>query len=270
MKSRFSLSIALILSSAFLVAMLGGCAKDTATAPSSSATPVSMSISFSTAGTSGLMKSSGTTTADSLRIDSAVVVIARIKFESHIDSVIVDTTEGQTEDLDNDANIVFRGPFVVHVRDTVAFNFADNVLPQGSYDGIKFKIHRLMNGEQYEDSDEHNHRTRQRDSAFVGSCITVWGAVYKNGAWQNFTFQFNGEYEFKIKGTFTVAASTNTVNIALNFNMASWFTNPWTGALLDPTDTSMMNQEMFRYAIRNSFERGRGGHDRGDGYPDDH
>ena len=270
MKSRFNLSTVLVLSAAVIAALLGGCAKDSVTGPSTGTAPVSMAISFSQSGTTGLYRSSGISSIDSLRIDSAVVVIARIKFESHIDSVTVDTTEGGTEDLDGDQNIVFKGPFVVHVRDTVAINFADAVLPAGTYDGIKFKIHRLMNGEQYEDSDEHNHRTRQRDSAFVGSCITVWGAVYKNGAWQDFTFQFNGEYEFKIKGTFTVTEATNAVNIALNFNMASWFVNPWTGALLDPTDRSMLNQEMFRYAIRNSFERGRGGHDRGDGYPGDH
>lgn len=270
MRTNRTFSTFVLFAAAFLAALVGGCAKNSATGPSAGTVPVSMAVSFSQAGTPALMKSSGISTLDSLRIDSAVVVIARIKFESHIDSVTADTTEGQTEDLDSDQNIVFRGPFVVHVRDTVAINFADAVLPAGTYDGIKFKIHRLMNGEQYEDSDEHNHRTRQRDSAFVGSCITVWGAVYKNGAWQAFTFQFNGEYEFKIKGTFTVAEATSTVNIALNFNMASWFVNPWTGGLLDPTDTSMMNQEMFRYAIRNSFERGRGGHDRGDGYPDDH
>jgi hypothetical protein len=270
MKSSYFLSTAAVVTTAFIIALFAGCAKDSTTGPSSVLTPVSMAVSFSQSGTSGLMKSSGITSTDSLRIDSAVVVIARIKFESHIDSIVVDTVEGQTEDLDNDQNIVFRGPFVVHVRDTVAIDFADNVLPQGTYDGIKFKIHRLMNGEQYEDSDEHNHRTRMRDSSFVGSCITVWGAVLKNGVWTNFTFNFNGEYEFKIKGTFTVPASTSTINIALNFNMASWFVNPFTGALLDPTDTSMLNREMFRYAIRNSFGNGRGGHDRGDGYPVDH
>ncbi len=270
MKSRYNLSTARVLTAAVLVALFAGCAKDSVTAPPTGDTPVSMAISFSKTGTTGLMKTSGVTSADSLRIDSAVVVIARIKFISHIDSVIVDTTEGETQDLDSDQSIAFRGPYVIHVRDTVAFNFADQVLPQGTYDGIKFKIHRLMNGEQYEDSDEHNHRTRQRDSAFVGSSITVWGAVLKNGAWQSFTFNFNGEYEFKIKGTFTVAAATSTVNIALNFNMGSWFVNPMTGALLDPTDTSYLNREMFRMAIRNSFENGRGGHDRGDGHPDDH
>jgi hypothetical protein len=270
MKSRFNLSIAMALSGAVLVAMFGGCAKNSTTGPSSGLTPVNLAISFSNSGGVGLMKSSGLASADSIRIDSAVVVIARIKFESHIDTVKVDTVEGHTEDLDLDQNIVFRGPFVIHVRDTVAFSFANNVLPAGTYDGIKFKIHRLQDGEQHEDSDEHNHHPKTNDSVIVRSSISVWGSVLKNGVWTKFAFFFDGEVEFKIKGTFTVAASTNTVNLALNFNMGSWFVNPMTGALLDPTDTSSMNRELIRMAIYRSFGKGRGGHDRGDGRPDDH
>ena len=270
MKSQFNWRVVAIVASGIFVGLFAGCAKSSVNGPSSSVTPVNMAISFSKAGTPGLMKTSGIASADSLRIDSAVVVIARIKFVPHIDTVSVDTVNGQTQDLDNDQSIAFKGPFVIHVRDTVAFNFANQVLPQGTYDGIKFKIHRLMDGEQYEDSDEHNHRPRQKDSSFVGSSITVWGAVLKNGVWTNFTFNFDGEVEFKIKGTFTVTASTSTVNVALNFNMGLWFVNPFTGILLDPTDNSFVNREMIRLAIYSSFEKGRGGHDRGDGHPDDH
>jgi len=258
-----------MLAAGVLAGILGGCSKSTVTGPALSDAPVSIAISFSRGGFQGLMKTSGTASTDSLRLDSAVVVIARIKFESHIDTVTVDTVDGQTEDLDNDQSIVFKGPFVIHVRDTVAVNFADQVLPAGTYDGIKFKIHRLMAGEPFEDSDEHNHRPRPNDSACVGSSITVWGTVMKNGVWTRFTYYFDGEVEFKIKGTFTVQASTNTVDIALNFNIGSWFVNPMTGGLLDPTDTSFLNRELIRRAIYASFEKGKGGHDRGDGHPDD-
>ncbi len=270
MRFRFNSKVVAIAVAGIILGLFAGCAKSSVNGPSSSVTPVNMAISFSKTGTPGLKKTSGTATTDSLRIDSAVVVIARIKFESHVDTVAVDTVDGHTQDLDNDQSIAFKGPFVIHVRDTVGFNFANQVLPQGTYDGIKFKIHRLMDGEQYEDSDEHNHRPRQKDSSFVGSSITVWGAVLKNGVWTNFTFNFDGEVEFKIKGTFTVAASTSTVSIALNFNMGSWFVNPMMGTLLDPTDTSFQNRELIRRAIYNSFGKGRGGHDRGDGHPDDH
>lgn len=269
MKQRFTWQSGVMLFAGILVGLFAGCAKSNVSGPLPSSAPVNMAISFSQGGTPGLMKAAGTLTADSLRIDSAVVVIARIKFESHVDTVIVDTTDGHTEDLDTDANIVFKGPYAIHVRDTVSINFANQVLPAGTYDGIKFEIHRLMRGEPFLDSDDLRHHPRASDSSFTGSSITVWGAVFKNGVWTSFTYQLDANVEFKIKGTFTVAASTSNVNIALNINMASWFTNPFTGVLLDPTDASFMNAQMTRFAILRSFEHGRGGHDRGDGHPDD-
>jgi hypothetical protein len=268
MKQAFNWRTVAILATGVVAGVLAGCSKSTMTGPSSSTAPVNMAVSFSKSGSPGLMKGYGTLSTDSLRIDSAVVVIARIKFESHVDTVSVDTVNGHTEDLDNDQSIAFKGPFAIHVRDTVAINFANQVLPAGTYDGIKFKIHRLMRGEPFEDSDEHNHRPRMSDSVVVGSSITVWGAVLKNGVWTSFTFNFDGEVEFKIKGTFTVSSSISNVNIALNFNMGSWFVNPLTSTLLDPTDTSFQNRELIRRAIYASFGKGKGGHDRGDGHPD--
>jgi hypothetical protein len=251
-----------------ILGMLSGCARNNGVNGPMSSAPVNMAISFSQAGTPGLMKTSGGMSVDSLRIDSAVVVLARIKFESHIDSVIVDTADNHTEDLDMDANIVFKGPFVIHVRDTVGINFANEVLPAGTYTGIKLEIHRLMRGEPFEDSDDHRTHSMPNDTTFSGSSITVWGAVLKNGAWVNFKYQLDASIEFKIKGTFTVPASTSNVNLALNINMGTWFTDPMTGALLDPTDASSMNAMLIRRAILSSFEHGRGGHDRGDGHPD--
>jgi hypothetical protein len=252
-----------------IAVMILGCSKNT-TVDSIPGNPVvNLSVSFSKFASNGLGKLSGLDAVDSIRIDSAVVVFSRIKFESHIDSVAVDTIEGERDDMDNEQNIVFKGPFVVHVRDTLSIDFASQVLPAGVYDGIKFKIHRLKYGEHHEDSDEHNNRRMMNDSSITGSSITVWGAVFKNGSWTDFVFNFNGELEFKIKGNFTIPESTNNVNIALNFNMGNWFKNPYTGALLDPTDTTMGNLRLIKKAIYASFGKGKGGHDRGDGHHGD-
>ena len=254
----------------FIIALMGliaGCSKDSTTSPPNSSPSVKMSASFSTAGFAGLSKNSGTLAVDSLRIDSAVVVLDRIRFEQHIDSVIVDTTEGAPDD-NRHPELTFRGPFIIHVRDTVGVSFADQVLPAGTYDGIKFKIHVVRMGEHCEDSDERNHHGHNASSAVVGSSIEVWGAVKKNGVWTSFDFTFNGEIEFKIRGTFVVPVATSTVNFALNFNLGSWFVNPHNGVLLDPTDMSSDNRQLIRRAIYNAFDMGRGGHDRGDGHPD--
>ena len=256
----------LLIISGFIV----GCTESTSVNQEPSKPMVNMSVSFSKTVTGGLYKISGGNAVDSIKIDSAIVVFSRIKFESHIDSVVVDTTEHEMDDMERDSSIVFKGPFVVHVRDTVAIDFASQILPAGIYDGIKFKIHRLKSGESHEDSDEHRGRPHMmNDSSITGSSITVWGAVYKNGSWTNFTFKFNGELEFKIKGNFIVPVSTSSVNIALNFNMGLWFVNPLTGTLLDPTDTSFDNMKLIRRAIYSSFGKGKGGHDRGGGHPGD-
>lgn len=249
-----------------MAALLIGCSKSNPVDVTDA--PVNLSVSFSKAGTgTALLKGLA---VDSLRIDSAIVVLQRIKFESHIDTVSVDTT-GTKPDDDREINVTFKGPFVIHVRDTVGIDFANQTLPAGTYDGIKFKIHRLQNGESHEDSDERNHRVVvSNDSAATGSSIVVWGTFKKNGVWTPFTLKLDIEVEFKIKGNFVVSSATSSVNIALNFNMGLWFKNPQTGALLDPTDTSSTNRDLFAQAVRASFGRGRGGHDLNhDGHPDD-
>ncbi len=253
-----------------VIGILSGCAKNSSSPTSAGGNPtVSLSVLFSQSGTPGLFKTAGGLAVDSLRIDSAVVVFSRITFESHVDTVRIDTTgNGFDDDSGIDTHVTFMGPFVVHVRDTTAINFASQVIPAGTYDGIRFKIHKLMPGESHEDSDDRNGGMARNDSSVAGSSIMVWGAVKKNGVWTPFAFSFDANLTFKLKGTFTVPAATSTFNVALNFSMNSWFTAPFSGMLLDPTDPSMMNQMLIRRAIIISFEGGRCGHDRGDGHPD--
>lgn len=234
---------------------------------SSSSNPgnVTMSVVFSNTGsTVGFMKASSSGAVDSIRIDSAIVVLSRIHFESNIDTVTVDTS-GDAPDLNvdsYDSSVTLKGPFVVHVRDTVAINFASQALPAGTYTGVKFNVNKVGMGERYEDSDHFNGMGSgsQSDSAVSNYySIVVWGAVYKDSAWVPFEFKDNQNLEFKVKGTFTISSPTSSINIALNFNMGSWFTNPYTGAVLDPTITSFDNQLMIMQAIRFSFNNGRCG-----------
>lgn len=234
-----------------------------------------MNISFSKSLASGLGKVYGSGVSDSLRIDSAVVVLARIKFESHIDTVSLMPPVGDMPDgpggmmgNDPDSNYSFKGPFVIHVRDTIGINFANANLPAGTYDGIKFRIHNLLRGELREDSDMRNHRPWfMPEDSIAGSSVTVWGAIMKNGVWTPFKYDFNGEVEFKVKGTFVVPEAGASVDIALNFNIGSFFIDTRTGALLDPTNMSMQNRIAIRQAVYAAFGAGRCGRDRGDGRP---
>ena len=90
MKSTFA---RIVVSVAITGAGIAGCSKDNGPVSPSSSPQVSLAATFSKslAGTA-LMKSFGTFAVDSLRIDSAIVVLQRIKFESHIDTVSVDST----------------------------------------------------------------------------------------------------------------------------------------------------------------------------------
>lgn len=231
---------------------------------SSSQGNVTMSVAFSNTGTStGLAKvSSVAGAADSIRIDSAIVVLARIKFESNIDTVEVDTSSDIPSIYinRNDSGSTFWGPFVIHVHDTVAINFASKSLPAGTYTGIDFAVYRIGPGEGYEDSGRFNNPNyTPNDSAIANYSIAVWGAIYKDSTWVPFVFKDNQNLEFKVKGTFTITSPTSSVNVALNFNMGSWFVNPFNGTVLDPTDMSLGNQLMIRQAIHLSFENGRCG-----------
>jgi hypothetical protein len=266
------LAVVLRLSAAIsLAGMMGSCSNSESPIVSNGSSRVSLGVTFSKVGTaSSLSKTLGVAAADSLRIDSAVVVFQKIKFYTHVDTVSADTSDHEAMENDGESMLMFRGPFVVHVRDTVAIRFASQTLPAAAYDGISFKIHRLGTRERHEDSDDFNHHLRTvSDSSLEGSSITVWGAIKKDGAWTPFVFKYNGEAQFKIKGDFVVAEATSEVKIALNFDMAKWFTNPDTGALLDPTDQSGLNRSLFNRAIKLAFGMGRGGHDfDGDGHPD--
>jgi len=248
----------------FISLIMSGCSKmNGPDSSSSSAGNVTMSAVFSNSAEHvGLAKASSSTAIDSIRIDSAIVVFARIKFESDIDTVIVDTSSSIPFIYidDNDSSTTFPGPFIVHVHDTTAIDFAGKTLPAGTYTGIKFDIHRVGMGERCMDSDDFNHSgTGSGDSAVTNYSIVVWGAVYKDSAWVPFEFKDNQNLQFKIKGTFTISSPTSSINIALNFNMGSWFTNPYTGATLDPTDMSWRTQGMIMQAIRLSFNDGRCG-----------
>lgn len=263
--------VAVVLTFAILVLVSGCSRSENPIGGNNEMQNVSMSAFFSKGGATGLAKGDGILSSDSLQIDSAVVVFQRIKFEAHFDSTQSDSAEEHEKDGDGrEDNITFKGPFVVHVRDTVTIDFASQILPAGDYDGIKFKIHRIGWGERYEDSDEFNHRPRTiNDTSFAGWGIVVWGKVKKNDTWMPFTYRFGGEVEFKLKGKFSVQSAANSVNIVLRFDMASWFRDYRSGAQLDPTDLSFQNRELIDQAIRRSFQNGKCGrdHDR-NGYPD--
>jgi hypothetical protein len=265
MKNNILLTVSICIA---LIVYASGCASDDTVASNPSTTPVTLSTGFSMIGTSWSFQK--TAAVDSLRIDSIVVVLQRIKFESHIDDAVIDSTGQDSTEDSKDANYTFRGPFIVHVRDSMRITFATQLLPAGNYTGIKYKIHAFRKGEHHYDSDDFNNKTHRYNSdSIAGYSVAVWGTIKKDGIWIPYAFKSNVEVEFKLRGDFSIAGSTSTVTMALRFNTGTWFTNYTTGVMLDPTDTTSQNRALINQAIKKSFEKGRGGRDENhDGNPD--
>jgi len=266
MKKKNSITLSVFIA---LVVISVGC-KDSSNPvdQNSTSSGVNLSVGFSkVSSNTSLLKAF---VVDSLRMDSIVAVFQRIKFESHIETATVDSTGQDTTESENESNYTFKGPFIIHVRDSNSVSFANQMLPAGTYTGIKFKIHTMKRNEKCEDSDEHNHRTvNANNDSMIGYSIAVWGAIKQNGVWVPYTFKSNIEVEYKLKGNFSVTASTNSVSMALRFNTGNWFKDVNTGILLDPTNTSSQNRGLINEAIKKSFEKGYGGKDsNNDGHPD--
>lgn len=250
----------------FSLIFLSACSDGSLTPANGTAT-VSLSAAFTTEGTpASLGKGTGLLAADSLQIDSALVVFSSVEFESHIrqaDSSMVYRSESE---------VTFFGPFMIHVRNSDPVTFVSKVLPAGTYNSVKFRLHSLSPDDHHYDSDDHHHEYMPSGSSpYVGSSIIVWGQALSGGTWTPFTFETNIEATYRITGDFVVDESIQTIPITLNFNIGSWFIDPATGLLLDPTDNSSSNMYRINEAIRSSFGSGMCGRDDNhDGYPDNH
>jgi hypothetical protein len=267
-------SWAVLPMAAALLGGLTGCAKDSGNplGASNPQTQVSLALSLSRTGSVvPLRKVDVGGTVDSLKIDSVTVVVASIRFQSHIDTVTVDSL-GDDHGLDgSDIKVILKGPFVIRLRDSLTANFADQTIPAGAYDGVTLRIRKFSESEHFEDSDDHDHHGGgHSDAGLSGSSVVVWGSVYKNGAWVPFTLNLDLELQIKIRGNFVIPEAVSSVSFALTFDIGPWFKDPDTGAFLDPTDPSNHIRERFTKAVTAAFGHGHGGHDHDhDGHPDD-
>ena len=281
---------ALIALSVCVLLAVSGCTKSTDNPVGAGigvGTQVHLAMKFSK-GASGisLSKTSGTAEADSIRIDSIVVVVEKIHLHSASDTVAMGggghNGDGEGDNggegdhggdgnhgggdfdkvSDSSSSVTLDGPFIIHVRDSLSVDFANQTVPAGTYNDISFIIHRIHDGDEGFDSDDHRMKmVSPADSSLMGSSVVIWGAVLKNGTWT--PFQFNSDLELKVNipGTFVVPMAISSVTLAFNFDVSQIFRDPATGQFLDPTDTSMFNHEQINRAIAHAFGSGRCGDD---------
>ncbi len=166
-----------------------------------------------------------------LTVDTAKILITRIKFESQGD--------GDSLDFSSD-------PIVVNLDLTggVQTVSAANV-PQGTYDHIKFEIHKPGVNEEFSDPDFNTGSSgNQRFSIIIIGTYNSSRFVFKS---QNTINQ-----SVNIDPPVIVADSVGIANVTLAVNVDNWFSDG-VGGYLDPTDTGASNVAAIENTIKDSF-----------------
>jgi hypothetical protein len=257
------------------LAVLIGCSDNSSgpAATTGSGVPVAViGVAGLDGGSAQLMKSDGTTGAvDSIRVTSSIIILKDIAFHSRIDTVHVrDSSDVDRDDMEEEKGEHhegdhhgdmdhFRGPFVVELLNNTPTQIALDTIPPGTYDGIKFILHKLhrrdvVTNPSFPDS-------------LVGYSVVVSGDVFYAGQGGTpFVFKADINEEFKVRGDFVVEEGSNLVPYALDFKMDTWFDGR--SRVLDPN--SYMDRRIIRWNIKHAFkDLMKGGRDwNHDGHPD--
>ncbi len=216
---------------------------------------VSLSVRYVNIPVSGLPKSNGTQAVDSVVLTRARFVLRDLKLKSG--------TENKDYEMDTDVeNKNNEKEKDLHKPTVVELNLAGSVqeiavanLPAGTYNGIKFEIHKV-------NQTEVNTLPASEQPKFAdflaapGFSILVEGKVYKNGSNTAFNFksQIEAEVDINLAKSLVVTPSTTSLNLTLNFNSNGWFKDS-AGNLFDPSDPnnlSLINNNIKKYM--NAFE----------------
>ena len=191
--------------------------KNGSTAPGSS---LSMKVDMS-----ALAKTAG----DTVIIESAKLLLKSIKFKTDVE-----------DSLDYKV-----GPFIVNLDLNGGITqIAANDIPNGTYDEIKFKIHKPEDDEAVSDTD------------FVaGATSDERYSIVIRGTYNGSPFMYRSkkdiEQELEINPPLVVTDSTNDVNATLLVAPAGWFMKD--GNYLDPSNES--NREDIDDNIKRSFKK---------------
>jgi len=170
--------------------------------------------------------------ADTVIIDTAKFLISRLMFNG----------TGSADSLN-----VRTGPFVViiHLDGTVTEIAAQNI-PAGTYDHVKFELHKAA---QNEDSPDPDFKTGPGgNERFSGIIIGRY-----NGARFVFNVQSTMNESINIDPPVVIADSVGVANVTLLVNPTLMFKQ--NGIYLDPTNTSAPNVAAIENSIKDAFKR---------------
>jgi hypothetical protein len=169
------------------------------------------------------------TAGDTVIIESAKVLLKSLKFKTEVE-----------DSLDYKV-----GPFIVNLDMAGGITqIAANDIPNGTYNEIKFKIHKPEG------------TTTISDTDFVaGASSDQHFSVVIRGTYNGTPFMYRSkkeiEQELEINPPLVVTDSTNDVNATLLIAPAGWFMK--NGNYLDPTNES--NREDIDNNIKRSFKK---------------
>jgi hypothetical protein len=143
----------------------------------------------------------------------------------------------------NDTHDIKVGPFVVHLNpDGIKTDVLQSNIPPGSYERVKFEVHKLEDFETPPDQDfKEGNSGSERFSAVVKGIFNNNPFAYKS---QRTTYQ---ELEFP---TPIIIDDNMSVNLTITVNPYSWFFEE--GVYLDPSDPS--NESKIEMKIEHSFK----------------
>ncbi|MCH7974498.1 MAG: hypothetical protein IH949_11565 [Bacteroidetes bacterium] len=175
---------------------------------------------------SGLTKN----TADVIKFTSVKLLIRDLKFEK-------ENTEGTGSE-------VKIGPFVINLNLTGTINTVVVVnIPNGTYDEIAFKIHKVGGSETPPDPEfKEGDNNDQRYSVIVKGTFNGNTFVYKS--------KKSAQQKIKLKSPITIDGS-KTFNVTLIVDPSKWFDD--NGTILDPRDQS--NESKIDNLIKDNIKQ---------------
>jgi hypothetical protein len=174
---------------------------------------------------------------DSLKVTYAAVVISNLKMHP----------AGSTDSTDDDGTIK-TGPFLLVFDSTGAHVAVSSPVPAGTYDRIKFEIHKLRNG--VDDS----LRTLLSDFVTNDATFKFMGHVWVAGVQSEFTvYADNTEniQEFFDPSNVEIVENS-TANVTLQFDPSMIFEQSGVVGVIDPRDIS--NKNVIKAGIKDAFK----------------
>ena len=181
-----------------------------------------LSLSFSSG------SSSQKVTADILTLETVKILLrdVKIKQQSGDDSLDIEL-----------------GPFVVSLNlEGMTTDFVVSDIPPGSYDRVRFRVHKLGGSETPPDPEFRDGSDGSRYSVIVKGNINSIPFIYKS--------RESADQELQLVTPLEIGKS-ESANLTITVDPYTWFYNE--GILLDPTDPA--NESDIDNNIENSFEK---------------